>query len=157
MRTIARLLAATVLVAVVGCNESKSGDSGSATGQSVSATAKSKGAAPVIMTPSGLKYQVLVVGTGAEAVVGKVVSVHYTGWLADGTQFASSVGGTPLEFRLGTVDIIWGWNEGLTGMKVGGKRKLTIPPSLAYGATGRLPVIPPNATLVFDVELVGVN
>jgi FKBP-type peptidyl-prolyl cis-trans isomerase len=108
--------------------------------------------------PSGLKYQDLVVGTGAEAAAGKIVSVHYTGWLTDGTKFDSSVdSGQPYPFQLGAGSVIRGWDEGVAGMKVGGKRKLTIPPALAYGPGGRPPVIPPNATLVFDVELLGVN
>ena len=94
-----------------------------------------------------------VVGTGAEAVKGKKVTVHYTGTLLDGTKFDSSYDrGQPLAFPLGQHLVIPGWEQGLIGMRVGGKRKLTIPPSLAYGATGKGP-IPPNATLIFDVEL----
>ena len=98
------------------------------------------------------------VGTGDEAVVGKGVSVHYTGWLTDGTKFDSSKDrGTPFSFTIGSGQVIKGWDQGVTGMKVGGIRKLTIPPELGYGARGAGGVIPPNATLVFEVELLGVN
>jgi len=148
-----------------GSASTSTGTSGSvstgASAGSMSAGATSQATAPAgqeITTASGLKYQDLVIGTGAEATVGHTVRVHYTGWLTDGTKFDSSLDrGQPIEFPLGTSGIIRGWNEGLTGMKVGGKRKLTIPPDLGYGAEGRPPVIPPNATLVFDVELVGVS
>lgn len=109
-------------------------------------------------TPSGLLYQDLVIGTGAEARTGNEVSAHYTGWLVDGSKFDSSRDrGTPYSFRLGDHAVIEGWDEGLVGMKVGGKRKLVVPPSLGYGAEGRPPVIPPSATLVFDVELMDVR
>ena len=98
----------------------------------------------------------LVAGKGPEAVRGKTVEVHYTGWLADGKQFDSSVGGDPFSFRLGGGEVIEGWDRGVAGMRVGGKRKLTIPPQLGYGARGAPPVIPPDATLVFEVELLSV-
>jgi FKBP-type peptidyl-prolyl cis-trans isomerase len=105
-----------------------------------------------------LKKEDIVVGTGAEAKAGNTVSVHYTGWLTDGTKFDSSVDrGQPFEFRLGTGAVIQGWDVGVAGMKVGGKRKLTIPPELAYGPAGAGPLIGPNATLVFDVELLAVK
>lgn len=107
-----------------------------------------------VMTDSGLKYDDLVVGEGAEAQSGQRVSVHYTGWLTDGSKFDSSVDrNDPFQFALGRGMVIRGWDEGVVGMKVGGKRKLTIPPQLGYGAQGAGGVIPPNATLVFDVEL----
>jgi FKBP-type peptidyl-prolyl cis-trans isomerase FkpA len=98
-------------------------------------------------------------GQGATAVKGKLVSVHYTGHLTDGTKFDSSYDrGQPIDFHLGAGEVIAGWDQGIEGMKVGGKRKLTIPPELAYGARGTPGgPIPPNATLVFDVELVGVK
>jgi FKBP-type peptidyl-prolyl cis-trans isomerase FkpA len=111
-----------------------------------------------VTTPSGLQYQDIVVGTGAEAQPGNTVSVHYTGWLTDGTKFDSSVDrNKPIEFVLGTGHVIQGWDEGLTGMKVGGQRRLTIPPDLAYGEAGNPTAIPPQATLIFDVELLDVT
>ena len=97
-------------------------------------------------------------GTGAEAQSGSRMSVHYTGRLLDGATFDSSLPrGEPIQFTLGSGQVIKGWDEGLQGMRVGGERMLIIPPQLAYGAQGRPPVIPPNATLVFEVELVSVS
>lgn len=105
---------------------------------------------------TGLYSQDLTVGTGATATAGDSVQVHYTGWLANGTKFDSSVDrGKPFEFRLGAGRVIKGWDEGVAGMKVGGKRKLVLPANLGYGASGVGP-IPPNAVLVFDVELLGI-
>jgi FKBP-type peptidyl-prolyl cis-trans isomerase len=116
------------------------------------------GGGNMITTQSGLQYQDVVVGTGAEAVAGKSVTVHYTGTLQDGTKFDSSVDrNQPFIFTLGAGEVIPGWDEGIAGMKVGGKRKLVIPPELAYGAQGYPPVIPANATLNFDVELLEVK
>ncbi len=114
-------------------------------------------------TDSGLEYQDLVVGTGAQASAGQQVSVHYTGWLQNpdgsaGTKFDSSLDrGQPFNFPLGGGRVIRGWDEGVAGMKVGGKRRLVIPAALGYGARGAGGVIPPNATLIFDVELLGVR
>lgn len=116
------------------------------------------GSNPEVTTASGLKYVELVEGTGREAAPGNHVSVHYTGWLTNGTKFDSSVDRRdPFSFPLGAGKVIRGWDEGVAGMKVGGKRKLTIPPQLGYGTRGAGGVIPPNATLVFDVELLEVK
>ena len=105
-----------------------------------------------------LKIDEVMVGTGPEAIKGKQVSVHYTGWLTDGKKFDSSRDhGQPFQFALGRGQVITGWDQGVAGMKVGGKRKLTIPPELAYGDEGAGGVIPPNATLVFEVELIAVR
>lgn len=106
---------------------------------------------------SELQIEEISLGEGAEAVAGKYVTVHYTGWLTDGTLFDSSHSrNEPFEFALGRGQVIRGWDEGVAGMKVGGKRKLTIPPEMGYGARGAGGVIPPNATLVFEVELLAV-
>ena len=183
MKRNTRWLALATLVAVAGCQESKSGGaspasssgSGASTtttgttsgttsstssgGMSAGATAEAPAAASQeVTTSSGLRYQDLVVGTGPEATAGRTVTVHYTGWLTNGTKVDSSVDrGRPYPFTLGAEEVIRGWDEGVAGMKVGGKRKLTIPPDLAYGPGGRPPVIPANSTLVFEVELLGVN
>ncbi|OGN06040.1 MAG: hypothetical protein A2669_00725 [Candidatus Yanofskybacteria bacterium RIFCSPHIGHO2_01_FULL_48_25b] len=111
----------------------------------------------VIRTASGLEYADIEIGTGATAKTGQTVSVHYLGTLVDGTKFDSSYDrGQPFTFRLGVGEVIKGWDEGVAGMKVGGKRKLAIPPDLAYGPQGNGP-IPPNAVLLFDVELLGIK
>ena len=108
-------------------------------------------------TPTGLYYRDLVAGKGDASVAGRDVTVHYSGWLPDGTKFDSSKDrNEPFVFRLGARKVIAGWDEGVAGMKVGGTRKLVIPPSLGYGSRGTGP-IPPNSTLVFDVELLGVR
>ena len=107
-----------------------------------------------VTTASGLKYVDVAEGSGATTQNGQMLTVHYTGTLQNGTKFDSSVDrGKPYEFRLGTGSVIKGWDEGLLGMKVGGKRKLIIPPALGYGARGTSN-IPPNSTLLFDVELI---
>jgi peptidylprolyl isomerase len=119
-------------------------------------------AQPVTTTPDGLKIIDIKVGTGASPKTGQICVMHYTGWLYDngtkGKKFDSSVDrGQPFEFPIGSGRVIKGWDEGVATMKVGGKRTLIIPPELGYGASGAGGVIPPNATLMFDVELLGIK
>lgn len=108
--------------------------------------------------PSSLQIEELEIGNGPEALTGQMVTVHYTGWLTSGKKFDSSKdSGTPFTFPLGAGRVIRGWDEGVKGMKIGGRRKLTIPPEMGYGTRGAGGVIPPNATLVFEVELLGLQ
>jgi FKBP-type peptidyl-prolyl cis-trans isomerase FkpA len=108
--------------------------------------------------PDGLKIEDEVIGTGPAAKAGQTVSVHYTGWLTDGTKFDSSVDrGQPFSFNLGAGQVIAGWDEGVAGMQVGGNTTQTIPASLGYGASGAGGVIPPNATLIFEVQLLAIK
>ena len=125
-------------------------------------TALAQAAGATVTTPSGLKITDTVVGTGATPKPGQICVMHYTGWLyqngAKGQKFDSSVDrGRPFEFPIGQRQVIAGWDEGVATMKVGGKRTLIIPPELGYGARGAGGVIPPNATLIFDVELLGLK
>jgi FKBP-type peptidyl-prolyl cis-trans isomerase len=116
------------------------------------------GGGKMVTNPSGLKYEDTKVGTGAVATKGKHVTVHYTGKLADGKKFDSSKDRSePFAFRLGAGEVIRGWDDGVEGMKIGGHRKLIIPPELGYGKRGVGGVIPPNSELHFDVELLGVS
>jgi FKBP-type peptidyl-prolyl cis-trans isomerase FkpA len=140
------------MVGLIGLNGCKCSEQKAATDPSASTPAT--GAATV----DELKIEDIKVGEGLEAVPGKKVVVHYTGTLLDGTKFDSSVDRQePFDFRLGSGAVIKGWDEGVKGMKVGGKRKLTIPPAMAYGEAGIGGVIPPNATLQFEVELLDVQ
>jgi peptidylprolyl isomerase len=126
--------------------------------KSVAPAQGEKGAAGMIKTPSGLAYADLKEGAGPLPTAGKQVKVHYTGWLENGTKFDSSVDrGEPFVFAIGVGQVVPGWDEGVMSMKVGGKRKLIIPPQLGYGTRGAGGVIPPNATLIFEVELLDVE
>ena len=121
--------------------------------------APTKVTGPGVTTDSGLQYWDIRMGNGETAKEGSRVRVHYTGWLTNGKKFDSSVdAGTPFDFRIGNGEVIKGWEEGITGMRVGGKRQLRIPPSLAYGAEGTPDgSIPPNSTLIFDVQLLAIQ
>jgi len=110
-----------------------------------------------IVTKTGLRYADLKVGDGAEAQPGKTVDVDYIGWLEDGTKFDGSDRSKPFTFRIGIDEVIQGWHEGITGMRVGGKRRLVVPPELGYGKQGAGEVIPRNATLIYEVELLDVR
>ena len=136
-----------------------------ASGQSATTKTVAHNSAPVkvngagVKTDDGLQYWDLRVGNGQTAKEGSHVRVHYTGWLTNGKKFDSSLdAGKPFDFTIGNGEVIKGWEEGVTGMRVGGKRQLRIPPSLAYGADGTPDgAIPPNATLIFDIQLLGVE
>jgi hypothetical protein len=169
-RILALAILATALALVVACGNGGGNEAvPSATSVSTGAvtpgatTAPGGGGPPPVsgqptVTADGLQIIEVEAGTGDAAQSGQTVSVHYTGWLADGTQFDSSLDrGQPITFVLGSGQIIPGFDEGVTGMKVGETRRLILPPDLAYGAEGRPPVIPPNAELTFDVQLVSVQ
>jgi FKBP-type peptidyl-prolyl cis-trans isomerase len=130
-----------------------------AQGKKADNSSPSKVTGEPVQTPSGLQYWDIKVGTGATATAGQSAKVHYTGWLTSGKKFDSSLDrGEPFTVEpLGSAPVIKGWNEGIIGMKVGGKRQLKIPPQLAYGERGFPGAIPPNATLIFDVELLSVK
>jgi FKBP-type peptidyl-prolyl cis-trans isomerase len=167
-------LAVATVLALSGCQQGQGGAPSAASGSSTNsssgttttstttttqgtATPETAGPKEIAMS-NGLKYVDLKVGDGTIAESGSSVTVHYTGWLTDGTKFDSSVdSGKPFTFRIDAGQVIAGWDQGVKGMRVGGKRKLTIPPDLGYGARGAGGVIPPNATLVFDVELLEVH
>ena len=160
MRELTRVLVLGAGIMFLGCGgeEAAQAPGEGASGEVAPAQAPTLDPAALTQTPSGLRYLDLVVGTGAEAVAGLTVEVHYTGWLLDAEKFDSSLDrGEPFSFPLGGGRVIPGWDEGVAGMKVGGKRRLVIPPALGYGEGGYPPVIPPNSTLVFDVELLGVE
>ena len=134
------------------------GTTGTGASQASSQQGESKTGPFPFQPVTELKMEDIKVGSGDEASSGKLVSVHYTGWLADGRKFDSSVDrGQPFKFVLGSGQVIRGWDQGVQGMKVGGKRRLTIPPQLAYGERGAGGVIPMNASLMFDVELLSVG
>src|SRR5579863_3083821 len=121
-------------------------------------TAPTKVSGDGIKTDSGLEYWEIRVGTGDVAKEGSHVRVHYTGWLTTGKKFDSSVDANqPFDFTIGNGEVIKGWDQGVAGMRVGGKRQLRIPPELGYGADGYAPAIPPNATLIFDIQLLAVQ
>jgi peptidylprolyl isomerase len=142
------VLLLVALTASVACGDEDAGNGDAAQGGDCDTES--------VETEEGLIYKNVECGDGAEPESGDTISVHYTGRLEDGTEFDSSEGGEPIQFVLGAGQVIEGWDLGFEGMKVGGKRELTIPPALGYGAQGAPPTIPPNATLIFDVELVDV-
>lgn len=154
-RRICVVLAACLLMFGAACGEESEGDTDAA--GSEGATGSEECPTEETESESGLVIQELECGEGAEAETGMTVVVHYTGTLEDGTEFDSSVGGDPFPVTLGAGQVIQGWEEGLLGMKVGGTRKLTIPPELGYGPDGYPPVIPGDATLIFEVELVEIQ
>jgi len=147
------LLTAFALIPACSQNEGKKQDE-----QKPAQAAPVPGGEKMVKAPSGLQYEDLVPGSGDSPKTGKKVTVHYTGWLTNGTKFDSSVDrNEPFTFVIGAGQVIPGWDEGVMSMKIGGKRKLVIPPELGYGAGGAGGVIPPNATLVFEVILLDIN
>ncbi|MGH2729995.1 MAG: FKBP-type peptidyl-prolyl cis-trans isomerase [Actinomycetota bacterium] len=159
VRRLLVLLAIALLIGAACGDDDDSGDDGEAAQSPSPQTAADGGCeeGAEVSTDSGLTYVELECGTGAEAVDGAAVQVHYTGTLEDGTEFDSSRGRAPLPVTLGAGGVIPGFEEGLLGMKVGGRRELTIPPELGYGEAGNPPAIPPNSTIIFEVELIEVT
>lgn len=161
MKNLAVLCSVAILIAASTACTKKSAETTSSS-SAITSTGTTAATAPTGATPTygpvtELKTEDLKVGTGAEATAGKTVSVHYTGWLTNGTKFDSSLDrNQPFTFTLGSGQVIKGWDQGVAGMKVGGKRRLLIPPQLAYGDRGVGP-IPPKSTLVFEVELMNVE
>jgi FKBP-type peptidyl-prolyl cis-trans isomerase len=150
------MLKSACFIAIVTCVATALFGQGGSAKPDTSAPTKVTG--PGTQMVGGLEYWDIKVGTGATAIQGHTVKVHYTGWLTNGKKFDSSVDrGEPFTFDLGSHQVIKGWDEGVAGMKVGGKRQLRIPPELGYGSRGAGGAIPPNATLIFDVELLGVR
>jgi len=160
MNTFKRIvvLSSVGLFALAACGGGdETGDAGATSPEETAAPPEDCPTEPTT-TDAGLKIQEIECGDGEEAQKGDTLEVHYEGRLEDGTKFdASRDHGSTFEFLLGAGQVIQGWDEGLVGMKIGGKRELTIPPELGYGAAGSPPVIPPNATLVFEVELVDIK
>jgi FKBP-type peptidyl-prolyl cis-trans isomerase FkpA len=154
-------LSLLLLVGFMGCGDQPGGGTGETVGAPTDVTfapALDVSLERMTRLPSGLYIEDVEVGQGAEAMPGQTAVVHYTGWLPDGNEFDSSrTRNDPFAFTLGAGDVIAGWDEGVAGMRVGGRRKLVIPPDMAYGPGGAGGVIPPNATLVFDVELLDVR
>lgn len=148
------ILLTFLLTIMLACGESDSSDSTSDSTTPNTTTEVNMDSNSTVTTDTGLQYTDLIVGTGAAASAGDTAVVHYTGWLLDGTKFDSSLDrGDPLQFAIGRGQVIAGWDEGVGTMNVGGKRELIIPPNLAYGDQGAGGVIPPGATLKFEVEL----
>jgi len=162
MLGIARVLVYNLLLAaalISGCSQK---DNSTADMKKSGENVMDKGAGfqseKMLKTPSGLQYEDMVAGSGASPASGKKVTVHYTGWLTDGRKFDSSVDrNQPFVFQIGVGQVIPGWDEGVMTMKIGGKRKLIIPANLGYGAAGAGGIIPPNATLVFEVILLDIR
>lgn len=156
MRKIIPWLLLLAIIAL-GCGKKAEQQTETTEGTSAPAEEPVMEASQVVLTASGLQYEDLVVGTGKTAEVGQTASVHYTGWLENGTKFDSSLDrNAPFEFQLGAGRVIKGWDEGVAGMKEGGKRKLIIPPQLGYGERD-MGTIPPNSVLIFEVELLKVK
>jgi FKBP-type peptidyl-prolyl cis-trans isomerase len=157
LKTTPKLMMLLAALAVAGCgNQAGTPPDGSAPA-AVAPAAPAASGDQMLTTASGLQYKVLQAGIGPVAKAGDTVTVNYTGWLTDGTKFDSSIGKQPFQFTLGQGQVIPGWDQGVAGMQVGEKRKLIIPPDLGYGANGAGGVIPPNATLVFEVELLKIQ
>ena len=151
LRTGLAVVLLAVVVAATACGREAGGSDGTAAGDNEECDTS------MVTTDSGLQYQDSECGQGPEAASGDLVTLHYTGKLENGETFDSSAGGEPFTFQLGVSQVIQGWHEGVAGMSVGGKRTLTIPPEIGFGKDGSPPVIPRNATLIFDIEVLEIQ